>query len=123
MSCHIGPIFSLVKVGQANISNSLISGTVVAPPPVPRGPPEMSNGMYGQHELVAAISQITVDQSGAHVSGATQQQQAQQVCIFSHQLLNFVLLPSSDEFLSLLNSTRQAKLRNFCLVHNTNEFF
>ena len=35
-------------------------GTVVPPPAVPRGQPEMSNGMYGQHELVAAISQITV---------------------------------------------------------------
>ena len=35
-------------------------GTVVPPPSVPRGQPEMSNGMYGQHELVAAISQITV---------------------------------------------------------------
>jgi hypothetical protein len=35
-------------------------GTVVPPPAVQRGQPEMSNGMYGQHELVAAISQITV---------------------------------------------------------------
>ena len=35
---------------------------------------EMSNGMYGQHELVAAISQITVDQSGG---GPGQQQQQQ----------------------------------------------
>jgi len=53
-------------------------GTVVPPPAVPRGQPEMSNGMYGQHELVAAISQITVDQSGAHVGGGGTAQHQQQ---------------------------------------------
>ena len=48
----------------------------MVPASVQRGQPEMSNGMYGQHELVAAISQITVDQSGGtHVSGSAVQQQ------------------------------------------------
>ena len=35
---------------------------------VPSGPNDMTNGMYGQHELVAAISQITADQTATNAA-------------------------------------------------------
>ena len=41
---------------------------------VPTAPTDMTNGMYGQHELVAAISQITADQTASN--SAAQQAKA-----------------------------------------------